>query len=315
MCRRAKATSRNRALARAHPLAIDTTPGRFGKSGWWTARRHDRRACSFCRMEFAQAQGLEVAYARAGEGPPLVLVHGAVSDGRMWRPQMEALADEFTVIAWDEPGAGRSADLPDRFTLADYAECLAAVIEAVDLGPAHIAGLSWGGTVVLELFRLRPQLIGAAIFADTYAGWKGSLAPEEVEARLEGVRQQLAAPRESFDPTFPGLFSKAPSPDLAPLLEEIAAGVRPETLERQINVMAAADQRDVLATIAVPTLLIWGADDVRSPLAVAEQFKAAIPGSELVVIPDCGHMSNLEQPRAFNAAIREFCGANSRGRG
>ena len=264
-------------------------------------------------MEFAQARGLDVAYARGGEGPPLVLVHGAVSDGRMWRPQLEALADEFTVVAWDEPGAGRSSGLPDGFTLANYAECLATVIEAVNLGPAHVAGLSWGGTVVLELFRRRPELIGTATFVDTYAGWKGSLPPEEVEARLEGVRRQLAAPRESFDPTFPGLFAKAPGPDLVPLLQEIADAVRPETLELQVDLMAAADQRDVLARVAVPTLLVWGADDVRSPPTVAEQFEAAIPGSKLVVIPDCGHMSNLEQPGAFNAAVREFCRANPPG--
>ena len=92
--------------------------------------------------------GLKVAYERIGEGPLIVLVHGAGVDGRMWRPQLAALADEFTVIAWDEPGAGRSDDLPAGFGLADYAHCLAAVIDAVSLGSAHVAGLSWGGTVV-----------------------------------------------------------------------------------------------------------------------------------------------------------------------
>ena len=90
-------------------------------------------------MEVVRANGLEVAYERVGEGPPLVFVHGAAGDARMWQPQLAALADEFTVVAWDEPGAGRSSDLPPDFGLADYAECLASLIDALDLGPAHVA--------------------------------------------------------------------------------------------------------------------------------------------------------------------------------
>src|SRR5687768_12684255 len=103
--------------------------------------------------------GLEVAYRRAGDGPPLVFLHGATSDGRLWQPQLAALADEFTVVAWDEPGAGGSSDIPGDFELADYADCLAALIEHLELGAAHVAGLSWGGTVALELYRLRPDLV------------------------------------------------------------------------------------------------------------------------------------------------------------
>ena len=102
-------------------------------------------------MEVIRANGLEIAYERVGNGPPLVLAHGAAVDSRMWRPQLTELADEFTVVAWDEPGAGRSSDVPAEFALADYAKSLATLIETLDLGPAHVAGLSWGGTVALEL--------------------------------------------------------------------------------------------------------------------------------------------------------------------
>ena len=137
-------------------------------------------------MEVVQANGLEVAYERVGTGPPVVFVHGAAADGRMWQPQLEALADEFTVVAWDEPGAGRSADVPPSFGLADYARSLAAVIEALGLGPAHVAGLSWGGTVALELYRHRPELVSSLVLADTYAGWKGSLPAEEVRGARRG---------------------------------------------------------------------------------------------------------------------------------
>ena len=261
-------------------------------------------------MEVVRANGLDIAYQRVGRGPPLVFVHGAGEDSRVWRPQLAALADEFTVVAWDEPGAGRSSDLPAGFTLADYATCLAAVLEALVLGPAHVAGLSWGSTVVQELYRHHPGLVATLILIGAYAGWKGSLPAAEVAARVEGVRQMLAAPAEEFDPTLPGLFACEPPAEFVPLLEAIAADVRAESLKSQLLLMAEADQRDLLPLIAVPTLLIWGDLDARSPLGVARQFEAAIPGAELVVIPDCGHVSNLEQPEQFNDAVRRFCRAH-----
>ena len=263
-------------------------------------------------MGIVRANGLEIAYSRDGEGPPLVLVHGAGDDGRSWRPQIAALADEFTIIAWDEPGAGRSSDLPPGFGLPDYAACLAALIEELTLGPAHVAGISWGGTVTLELYRHHPELVGTLILADTYAGWKGSLPEEEVQARVTAVRRALAGPGDEFDSTgaFTDVFAGEPPAELVPLLEEIAADVRPESLESQLQAMAEADQRDLLPRIAVPTLLLWGELDARSPLGVAHQFESAIPNAELVVLPGAGHAGNLERPDEFNRAVRDFCRAH-----
>jgi pimeloyl-ACP methyl ester carboxylesterase len=262
-------------------------------------------------VQVVRANGLEISYERLGEGPPLVFVHGAAEDGRVWQPQLAALADEFTVVAWDEPGAGGSSDLPTDFGLTDYANCLAALIEALALGPAHVAGLSWGGTVAQELYRYHPRLVATLILIDSYAGWKGSLSEDEVRARVAGAHRMLAAPAEEFDPTLPGLFAGDPPAEFVSLLKEIAAAVRPESLQTQLSLMAAADQRDLLAHIAVPTLLIWGELDARSPLTVARQLEQAIPDTRLVVIPHAGHVSNLEQPRQFNDAVREFCRAHS----
>ena len=240
-----------------------------------------------------------------------MLVHGAAVDSRMWRPQLTGLADDFAVVAWDEPGAGRSSDVPADFALADYAHCLAALVVALDLGPAHVAGLSWGGTVALELYRHHPGLVATLILVDTYAGWKGSLPAEEVRARVEGVRQMLAAADHVFDPTLPGLFAGDPPAEFVPLLEEMAAAVRPGSMRTALLLMGEADLRDVLSRIAVPTLLVWGELDARSPLTVASQFEEAIPDAKLVVIPGAGHVSNLEQPELFNDAVREFCRAHS----
>ena len=262
-------------------------------------------------MEAVRARGLEIVYERSGTGPPVVFVHGAAADGREWKPQLAALADEFTVVAWDEPGAGGSSDVPANFRLADYADCLAAVIEALALGPAHVAGLSWGGAVVQELYRRHPGLVATLILIDTYAGWKGSLPEEEVRARVAGSHQMLAAAAEEFDPTLPGLFAGDPPAEFVALLEEVAASVRPSSLRTQLSLMAETDLRDLLPRIAVPTLLIWGELDARSPLSVARQFEQAIPNATLVVIPGSGHVSNLERPDRFNEAVREFCRAHS----
>lgn len=255
--------------------------------------------------------GLDIAYDRVGQGPPLVLVHGAADDSRIWRPQLSALSDAFTVVAWDEPGAGRSSDLPLDFLLEDYAHCLAALIEALGVGPAHVGGLSWGGTLVLELYRRHPEAVATLILADTYAGWKGSLPTDELRARVEGVREMLAAPAVPVDATFSGLFAGAPPAQHAQLLADIAADVRRDTLRIQLDLMAEADQRDMLATIDVPTLLIWGEQDARSPLTVAREFTTGIRGSRLILIPDCGHLSNLQRPDEFNRAVREFCLAHT----
>jgi pimeloyl-ACP methyl ester carboxylesterase len=262
-------------------------------------------------VQVVRTSGLEVAYERVGEGPTLVLVHGGTVDGRMWQPQLAGLKDEFTVVAWDEPGAGRSSDVPADFGLPDYARCLAALIEEISPGPAHVAGLSWGGTLVLELYRHHPELVATLILVDTYAGWKGSLPDEEVRARVAGVERVLAASPEEFDPTPPGLFAGATPTEFVPLMAEMAAIARKQTVRLEARLMAETDQRDLLPMITTPTLLIWGELDVRSPLSVAREFEHEIPDTKLVVVPEAGHVSNLEQPEQFNKAVRAFCRAHS----
>ena len=98
-----------------------------------------------------------------------------------------------------------------------------------------------------------------------------------------------------------------------PLLEAMAADVRPQSMRTALLVMAEDDQRDVLPRSAVPTLLIWGELDARSPLSVARQFQETIPETELVVIPGAGHVSQLERPEQLNEAVRKFCRAHPPG--
>ncbi|MER7606785.1 alpha/beta fold hydrolase [Nocardioides sp. NPDC127503] len=254
-------------------------------------------------MDVVEIDGLRLAFRRAGNGPAVVFVHGGAEDGRAWTPQLDALSDEFTVIAWDEPGAGGSDDVPAGFALSDYADHLAGLIRALDVSPCTLVGLSWGVTVILELYRRHPEVARSLVLADGYAGWRGSLGPNEADARLAGLLNQ---PSDSFDPTLPGLFAGPPPAKFMSLLEAMAADVRPHSMLTALTAMAHADLTDVLGAIQVPTQLIWGALDVRSPLSVAHEFERQIEGASLEVIPDCGHVSNLEDPQTFNDILRSF---------
>jgi len=257
-------------------------------------------------METVEVDGLRLAYRRTGNGPPVVFVHGGAEDGRSWTPQLDALSDEFTVIAWDEPGAGGSQDVPDEFGLADYADCLGGMIRALVGSPTVVVGLSWGTTVVLETYRRHPVVVRAMVLADGYAGWRGSLGAEEADARLAAVRAALAEPEEEVDPTLPGLFAREPPALFVPLMKAMAADVRRHSMLTALTAMARADLSDVLPTVQVATQLIWGELDARSPLSVAREFERRIPGATLAVIPDCGHVSNLEAPGPFNELVRAF---------
>jgi pimeloyl-ACP methyl ester carboxylesterase len=112
----------------------------------------------------------------------LVLLHGGMDDSRSWRWQLDGLADEFRIVACDAPG--QSAEPPETWRMPDYADCLAAWLKVVGAERPHVLGLSWGSSVALELYRRHPQVPASLILASAYAGWAGSLPPEEVNARL-----------------------------------------------------------------------------------------------------------------------------------
>jgi len=135
-------------------------------------------------MEYVKVGGLRIAFQRRGDGPWLLLLHGAVSDSRVWRVELESLSDVFTVVAWDAPGCGDSSDPPEHFRLPEYAECLEQFITALGLERPHVLGHSWGSALALELYRLRPSIVKSLVLVGAYAGWAGSLPPDQVTQRL-----------------------------------------------------------------------------------------------------------------------------------
>jgi pimeloyl-ACP methyl ester carboxylesterase len=258
-------------------------------------------------VEMVEVDGLQIAYERVGSGPVLVLLHGYVGDGpTTWRRQLDGLSREFTVVAWDAPGAGRSSDPPEWFGLDGYADCLAGFLEKLGLGTACVAGLSFGGILALALQRRHSDVSSALILASAYAGWAGSLPPEVAEPRL---RQALAladgAPAEFVAALLPTMFSKPMPRETVDDFRASMEAFHPRGF-RAMALASAEDVRDALPHVDVPTLLVYGDRDVRAPLTVAEDLQAAISGSRLVVLPDAGHVCNVEAPDEFNVAVRDF---------
>jgi pimeloyl-ACP methyl ester carboxylesterase len=252
--------------------------------------------------------GLRVAYRQAGQGPPLVLLHGGLGDSREWRRQLDGLAEEFTVVAWDAPGCGGSSDPPGTFRLPDYADCLAGFIQVLELGRPHVGGLSWGGGLALELYRRHPQVPRSLVLASAYAGWAGSLPPEVIAERLDRALREADLPPAQWVPGWlPGLFTEQAPAELVEEALAMMLDVRPAGMRPMLQGFAEADLRDVLPRIQVPTLLLYGDADRRSPPeAVARDLHASIPGSRLVVLPGVGHQSDMEAPERFNAEVRGF---------
>ena len=258
-------------------------------------------------METVEIGGLQIGYERAGTGPALVLLHGYVGDGpTTWRGQLDELSDEFTVVVWDAPGAGRSSDPPEGFGLDDYADCLAGFVARLGLSRPCVVGLSFGGILALALQRRHSGIAERLILASAYAGWAGSLPPDVAEQRL---RQALdladRSPEEFVAALSPTMFFSAVPAETARRFDASMRAFHPPGF-RAMARASAEDVRDVLPGVDVPTLLVYGDGDVRAPLAIAEALHASIPGSRLVVLPGVGHVCNVEAPDAFNAAVRAF---------
>ena len=261
-------------------------------------------------MDEVTTSGLRIAYRRAGRGAPLVLLHGGFGfDSRSWQAQLDDLSDSFDVIAWDAPGCGESGDAPEQFGMADYAGCLAGFIAELGLERPHVLGISFGGALALALFAGHPTVPGSLVLAGAYAGWAGSLPPEEVTRRVRAISDQMQQPVEEWLPTYvSGMFSESTPAVVRAQARELMSGVRPGGNLTMLRAMAEADLRDVLPRVDVPTLVLHGDLDARSPLPVGLELHKRIAGSRLAVLAGVGHASNLEAVADFNSEVRKFLG-------
>ena len=214
-------------------------------------------------MDQVEVGGLRIAYERAGTGPPVALAHGFVGDGvSTWSKQIDALSRDFTVIAWDAPGAGHSADPPESFRAADYADCWAAFLGELGFTHAHLVGLSFGGIVALSLFERRPDLPSSLALVSAYAGWRGSLSEADVDAGCAAACRCPARRTSSPARCCPRCSRLLPpSPSWRP---SRPASVRSAQLS---GPMAKASPRPTCGRASGghgPTLLLYGDQDERA---------------------------------------------------
>lgn len=258
-------------------------------------------------MEKVEVDGQLIAYRTAGSGPPLVLLHGGLVDSRAWSREVDAFSDEFQVVAWDAPGCGQSSDPRPGVTLDDYADSVAGFIEALGLGPAHILGHSFGGGLALAVYKRHSRLVRSMILVSAYAGWAGSLPAEEVEQRRRRAERNARRPvHEWVDEFLATLFDQTTPRHLVEKTRSIMLDTRPEGMLPMLQAFAEADLTDVLDRVTVPTLLLYGDKDQRSPRAVAESLSSSISTSRLVFVDEAGHDVNIEAPDVFDNEIRSF---------
>jgi pimeloyl-ACP methyl ester carboxylesterase len=261
-------------------------------------------------MRYIKVKGISIAFQHAGEGPALVLLHGgANTNSRMWKPQLENLSEDFTVIAWDAPGAGLSEDPPESFKMNDWADYLAGFLDSIGYKKAYVLGLSWGSVLAQVFYQRHPNYVLSLILCDAYTGWRSSLSDLEANKRLAAALQDITLPPKQFASRYlPSMFSDSAPQEVKEEFSNImSSNFHPIGCRLIFTTMVEADTKALLPKIKVPTLLIWGEADKRSPLSVAQQFHDAIPNSKLEIISNAGHVSNMENPEQFNRVVKDFC--------
>jgi 3-oxoadipate enol-lactonase len=245
-----------------------------------------------------------MAYESVGSGHPVVLLHAFPFDSRMWRDTAAVLAKRVQVITPDLRGFGHSDLGSDRYSISDLADDVAALLDALSVPTATLGGMSMGGYVALAFAARHPKRLRSLILADTKAAADSPEARQAREGSINLVESQGVA--AMLDKQIPRLLSAHADDRLRAEVRRLGEQV-PSTVIAGIRALRdRPDRTPELASIKVPTLLLVGTDDVLSPPAEAEDMAARIPQARVVLIPGAGHLSNLENPDAFTAALMGF---------
>lgn len=255
-------------------------------------------------------RGARLAYDDTGEGSPVLLLHGFPFNRSLWSEQAEALSSKYRIITPDLRGFGESAaeDEEATATMETLAQDAAALLDELKIDRAVIGGLSMGGYVALAFTRLFPLRVRALILADTRAQ---ADSPEAQKGREETAAKAL---REGIgtvaDAMLPKLFAPATAAEHPEIVERVRAmimGTSTKGAAAALRGMAERpDRTHFLAQILAPTLIVVGGEDAITPPKDSEVMRREIRGSRLVVIPNAGHVSNLERPHEFNQAVGIF---------
>ncbi|MDF3301045.1 alpha/beta fold hydrolase [Streptomyces tropicalis] len=236
---------------------------------------------------------------------PLVLVHGHPFDRTSWAPQVEAFAPGRRVVTPDLRGYGASPVVPGVTLLSRFADDLADLLDALEVGPFVLGGVSMGGQIAMECYRRFPERIRGLVLADTFPAAEtpeGRAARNAMADRLlrEGMRGYADEVLERMVAPWADAGVKAQ-------VHRMMTGTSPEGAAAALRGRAERpDYRDLLTRVAVPALVVVGADDTFTPVAEAEAMHAALPDSALHVVEGAAHLPNLERPEEFNSALAEF---------
>lgn len=261
-------------------------------------------------MAIVKINDIDINYKVTGSGTALVLIHGHPFDHTMWYPQVVAFSDNFQVITPDLRGYGKSS-LPNhsKTTFEDYATDVLLLLDYLNVKNFHLAGLSMGGQVIMEIFRQAPQRIKSLIFADTFAGLDTPEVKQgryDTADRLEKEGMTAYADEVIYKMIRPDHVSSMPE-----VSEHILTMMKATSSRGAAIALRARSERidylhDVLPEINVPTLVIVGRDDEFTPVVKAEELKQNLQNCKLTIIEDAGHMPNLEHPDEFNEIVLDF---------
>lgn len=234
----------------------------------------------------------------AGGGPLVVFLHGIGGNRAHWTAQLHFFARHFRAAAWDARGYGDSDDYDGPLHFEDFSADLLRVLDHLNEQKAHVVGLSMGGRIARSFALRHPERVHTLTLANTSPGFD-ALSPEEV---LKFVAERKERTPESMRRL---LGSRARPGAYQALLASFKA-LRNESYLKTLEASVAQDRAAPLEKLGVPTLVITGDEDRVYPLELTRRMASRIPGAELVVLEGCGHLSNLEQPEQFNAALLDF---------
>ena len=261
-------------------------------------------------MAKTRINNIEIAYDDTGSGPALVLIHGYPFNRSMWTEQVSLLKDRFRVVTLDLRGHGETESSTGASTMKLMAEDVAALMDELGIERAVVGGLSMGGYVTLAFHQLFPERVEKLVLADTRA----QADTEEGKAtRAEQVQQILAEGMAGIvNAMLPKLLSPetvSKRPDVVKRVRDMMIHTSPEGAAAALRGMAEReDKTERLSQIKVPTLIVVGKEDPITPVADSQKMHERIAGSQLVVIENASHVSNIEQPEQFNRALKEFLG-------
>jgi pimeloyl-ACP methyl ester carboxylesterase len=249
-----------------------------------------------------------VAYDVRGNGPAVLFLHAFPLNRTMWDAQVRALAGTHQVVRFDARGFGETPPGDALLTMERIADDAAALLDHLGLSRATVCGLSMGGYAALAFVRRHPLRLASLVLADTRTAPDTADGRRSRAAQAEKVRREgPAAIADAFLKNAVGATTQAERPEVVARIREMILAAPPRGIVDALAGLAArADSAATLREIRVPTLVICGAEDTLTPVADAEAIHHGVPGSTLEIITRAGHLSSLESPSEFNAALARF---------